>query len=257
MSRHVRLLLYEYAAGELSPPEARACEEHIAACAACREELRALREALALIPRRQTPPAEERGEEFWRAFAAGVEERLPAPARRPFAGMPEKIAAFFHDNRVPLLAGSGALGLAAIAALFFLGPRTANGPAPVADARAAGDTTAVLLHDYLRKSRVLLIGVENARAEEGIPLDFALERRQSRALVSEARFLRAQPLDARSARLVGELEKIMIQLANTDERHDAGGVAIVRTGIRQNNLLFKIRMTESVLDAGSAERRSP
>ncbi|HUI11531.1 MAG TPA: zf-HC2 domain-containing protein [Bacteroidota bacterium] len=257
MSRHVRLQLYEYAAGELSPPEARQCEEHLALCAACREELREMQEALALIPRRATPPSEERDKGFWRSFAARVEERLPATARPPaFRGVPERIASFVHASRVPLLAGSGALALAAIAAIILLGPHAETVPSPVAEA-PAGDSAAVMLHDYLRRSQVLLIGVENARAEEGAPLDFDLERRQSRALVSEARVLREQPLDARSARLVGDLQKIMIQLANTDRRHDAAGVAIVRSGIRQNNLLFKIRMTESVLDAGFAERRSP
>jgi len=203
------------------------------------------------------PPSDERDAEFWNAFAGAVEDRLrTAPRRRLLADIPARIAAFVHDNRRPLLAGSGALALAALAALFVVRPSPESAAPPLAAVPAA-DTADAKLHDYLRKSRVLLIGVENSRPDEGAPVDLSLERRQSRALVSEARFLRGQPLDARSARLVGEVEKVMIQLANTDERHDAGGMEIVRSGIRRNNLLFKIRMTESVLDAGAAERTTP
>jgi len=257
MSRHVRLMLYDYVAGDLTTEEARACEEHLAGCPSCSDDLRGIREALRLLAPPADSAAEERGEEFWDTFADAVEGHLGTPPRRQImADLPARIAAFTHDNRRPLLAGTGALALAAVAAFLFLRPG-AEPAVPRLAAATATDTAAVKLHDYLRKSKVLLIGVENARREEGVPFDFAIERRQSRALVSEARFLRAQPLDARSARLVGEIEKIMIQLANTDERHDAGGVAIVRSGIRQNNLLFRIRMTESVLDAGAAERRSP
>jgi len=257
MSRHVRSLLCAYAAGELGEDDARRCAEHCAQCASCSGDLREIREALEVLAPPAVSPSEERDEEFWRAFAAGVEERLPAPRRRPiFAGIAAGIGTFIQANSRPLLAGSGVLALGALAAALLLRPVPPAGTItpPVA---AATDTASVKLHDYLRKSKVLLIGVENARAEGGDPVDLSLERRQSRALVREARFLKGQPLDARSARLVGELEKIMIQLANSDKRHDAGGVEIVRSGIRQNNLLFKIRMTESVLDAGTAERNAP
>ncbi|HTO94835.1 MAG TPA: hypothetical protein VMM80_10665, partial [Bacteroidota bacterium] len=193
----------------------------------------------------------ERNEEYWRAFGDAVGERIRVPVRRRFlADAPAKVASFVHDNRRPLLAGSGVLALAALAALLVVKPPVAP---PIAAVTVA-DTAAIQLHDYLRKSKVLLIGVENTRPAGGSRLDLSLERHQSRALVSEARSLRRQPLDARSARLVGELEKIMIQLANTDERHYDAGIEIVRSGIRQNNLLFRIRMTESVLDAGAAER---
>jgi len=254
MSRHVRHLLDEYAAGELTPEAARSCDEHIAGCPSCRADLREIREARAVLHRGLTLPSEERDEEFWRAFASSVEARLGTPARRnPFADAAARMAAFIHANRRPLLAGSGALAAAALAAFFWL-----RIPAPGEPALAGGtgiaDTAAAKLHDYLQRSKVLLIGVENARSAGGAPPDLSLERRQSRALVTEARLLRGEPLDARSARLVRELEKIMIQLSNTDERRD---VEIVRTGVRQNNLLFKIRMTESVLESGSAERTIP
>jgi hypothetical protein len=72
--------------------------------------------------------------------------------------------------------------------------------------------------------------------------------------VHEARYLRNQPLDARSAELVGDLEKIMIELANLEEEHDLPNVELIRTGIRRENLLFKIRMAENLLEAGVIER---
>ena len=64
MSRHIRALLYEYAAGELTADEARSCEEHLAGCPSCRNDLRKIREALALVSPPGVPPSAERDEKF-------------------------------------------------------------------------------------------------------------------------------------------------------------------------------------------------
>ena len=61
-------------------------------------------------------------------------------------------------------------------------------------------------------------------------------------------------MEARSARLIGDLEKILIELANIEEDQDIPNVEMIRSGIRRENLLFKIRMTESYIQAGIQER---
>ena len=108
----------------------------------------------------------------------------------------------------------------------------------------------------MKKSRVLLVGVSNMRTDGESPIDLSIERRQSRELVHVSRDLKTHALDARSAKLVGDLEKILIELANSDEKHDVPDVEIIRSGIRHNNLLFKIRMTESALASATYERNT-
>ncbi len=260
MSSHVRDRLFDYVRGDISAEESAIVLEHVAHCTPCRDDLRMIREAVDILPAREHPPSEEQDDQFWASFPALVEERIRA-GRRPgnsvVAEAADRFASFIHFNGLQLLAGSGALAAAALA-FVLLRPAPVTAPAepeassPVMRLEPAG----VQLHDYLRKSRVLLVGVSNLRTEGGEAFDLSVERRESRALVHEARDLRRQALDPRSARLVGDLEKIMIALANSDERHDAPDVEIIRSGIRHNNLLFKIRMTESALAAANDERNA-
>lgn len=261
MKRHVGNLLYEYAMGELGEADRARVESHLAECRACAAGLQHVRSAIMILRKPATPPSGERTPAFWTAFPNAVESRILAEQRqRPSRGwaLRDHIASFVTFNRAPLLAGAGATALVAAAVLLFW-PR----PAPVRepDTLAAIDATLAVrdepaqrMNDYLKKSKILLIGIANMNTDEGHPLDLSVERRQSRALVHEARYLRRQPMDARSARLIGDLEKILIELANNEEHQDVPNVEMIRTGIRRENLLFKIRMAESVLDSGEKEK---
>jgi hypothetical protein len=260
VSAHVRDILFDYLSGELPKEETASLEEHLSHCAGCREDLRILREAIDILPGAGTLPSEERDEQFWMSFPARVEERIRGGRRTRtsrIADAADRITSFLHFNGTPLVAGSGALALIALAVLLF---RPAPLPEHPASAEAYAPITTerdeVKLHNYLKKSRVLLIGVSNIRTGGESPIDLSVERRESRKLVHEARDLNRHVLDARSAKLVGDLEKILIELANSDERHDIPDVEIIRSGIRHNNLLFKIRMTESALDAATLERNT-
>ena len=109
---------------------------------------------------------------------------------------------------------------------------------------------------YLRKSKILLVGLSNMKTDAGHPLDLSAEREASRSLIKEARYLQTQDIDRRSARLISALNKILIELANLEEHNDIPGVEIIRGGINQENLLFKIRMAEAMNDstAGNTNR---
>jgi hypothetical protein len=259
VSAHVRNLLFDYVTGEIPREETAQLEEHLAHCPACAEDLRKLREAVDILPRRATPPSEERDEQFWMTFPTLVEERINARSSSRtslVADAADRITSFIHFNRAYLLSGSGALAAIAIAVLL-LWPAPEAGPPPaetLAPSAVRLEPQEVKLHDYLKKSRVLLVGVSNIRTDGESPIDLSVERRQSRELIHESRDLKRHVLDARSAKLVGDLEKILIELANSDEKNDVPDVEIIRSGIRHNNLLFKIRMTESALAAATYER---
>jgi hypothetical protein len=263
VSAHVRERLFDYLKGDTLAEEAGSVEEHLSRCAACREDLRMLREAVGLLPRRGKLPSDERDEEFWASFPSTVEERI-AMAKKSrtsvFAAAADRISSFVHFNRTPLLAGSGALAAIALAVLLLMRPAPVTAPAVPGNSPQTGteagnpDPAGTQLHDYLKKSRVLLVGVSNMRTGGDNTFDLSVERRESRELVHEARDLKRQPLDPRSAKLVGDLEKILIELANSDRTQDVPDVEIIRSGIRDHNLLFKIRMTESALAEAAFER---
>jgi hypothetical protein len=105
------------------------------------------------------------------------------------------------------------------------------------------------MSQYLRKSKALLIGIANLKTDEAQPLDLSVERRASRELVREARYLKQRPLDPRVDDLVNSMNRILIEMANISRDKQIPNVEIVRSGIRQENLLFKIRMAEAVYDS--------
>jgi hypothetical protein len=251
--------LYEYACGDLSERDREEIEEHLAVCQACTADLDVIRAAIAMLPRPARAPSEQRDQAFWAGFASRVEREISARSRRSLLGtLHDHIVSFVTFNQTPLLAGTGTLAVIALA-VVLLWPHSAPAPAPSKTEEALlpaviREPAAQRMNQYLKRSKILLVGLSNLKTEGVDPVDLTMERRQSRELVHEARYLQQQPLDARSAKLVGDLEKILIELANIGEERHMPNVEIIRTGIRRENLLFKIRMTESLLEAGATER---
>lgn len=158
--------------------------------------------------------------------------------------------------RAPALVAVGGAVAVALAAVIFWKPPHASEPVVPAVTESAPDqtnATRVRMEQYLRKSKVLLIGLTNADPGESSSIDLSAERQASRQLMHEARYLETQPIDPRSARLIDALDKILIELANMKEHENLPDVEVIRTGIHHENLLFKIRMAESIYDtAGTA-----
>jgi hypothetical protein len=262
MSAHVKELLYDVATGDASPDDVERVRTHAAVCRSCAADLEAIRDVVAAFPRPATVPSDARDGAFWTALANEVDGRLLSPAPRSLPAILRDAAdGFVSANRGRLLAGAGTLALAT-ALLLFLWRDT---PVPVRSPQAAeslpantvtavpAEDASLRMNDYLKRSRVLLVGITNMKTD-GPEVDLSAERKQSRALIHEARYLRTKRLDARSAKLIGDLERILIELANVEERDDLPDVELIRTGIRRENLLFKIRITENLMLAGSTER---
>jgi len=258
--RKIRLSLYDYARGEVDETMRGLVSLHLAECDRCRGELEELQSVIAITGRARRSPSGERGEEFWREFPFAIEEKLAQPqaAKRNLADM-------FRDFMRPLFvyrrrsAGFLAAGLAlGVIAGIMLTQKPDSPPLQevaqnVARPEATPASTAPVLEvdrmqRYFRKSRMLLVGIENMKTAADGQVDFAVERHASRELLQEARYFKYQPLDSRSAKLIGDLEKILIELATIKEETGLPNVEILRGGIQQENLLFKIRMAEAIYD---------
>jgi hypothetical protein len=264
MNIHVTRLLYEYVEGKLGEKERKAVEEHLLCCGTCAEDLRIIRASRSLIRGNDVPPSSTRDDAFWTAFLNEVDSRIASGQARPEpVGNRIKISlsVYLATNRKVLLAGCGMLAAAAIAVAVLLpGPQessTVSSSNEGFQSTVVPGPTAHLMNDYLRRSKILLVGLSNhgeGRGKAG--MDLALERGRSRQLVNVARYLKRQPLDIRSAKLIDDLERIQIELANLDTRRASSDVEPIIAGIRQENLLFKIRMTEMLMTARVNERGS-
>lgn len=281
MNQHqtIRLMLYEYLRDELSADDRSTVDAHVADCTGCAAELEQMRAMLALMPSPTVEASEERSEQFWNQFASDVMDKTGSHTQARPGRFAEAIAwiedlVTLHPRYAYTVSGALALVLVMFGFWTF---RTSEqhdmalkGNAvplehhitPVSSDEAGEQQLGVRperVSDYFRKSKMLLVGLANLKTDQNEPLDLSAERRVSRNLIREARYLRRQPIDPQSRQVMNDVEKILIEVANTGERHDAPNVEIVRSGIHQENLLFKIRMAEAMYDSArfiyASERR--
>lgn len=246
----IQKLLYEYLSGELNVRDKELVAAHLALCARCSAELKRLKEALETLDRSAVEASETRPPEFWSDFAAGVERRIQRQkaSKQSSAKWLEAVEEFFVFRR-PLAIS---LGSAVVVVFLAVGiwSMLADRQHPTKETAGVAESDSIRkeMSRYFRKSKTLLVGITNMKIPEHEPVDFSAERRASQELVHQARYLKNQPIDVRSARLIEDMEKILIELANLKENNNLPNVEIVRAGIHQENLLFKIRMAETQYD---------
>ena len=256
----VQVILYEYICGELSASDRTMVELHLAACPSCAREIEELKDLVHLMRPVGPAPSDQRSQKFWDQLSLRIEQEIRSTPRAVRETSPlrwyEELFSYLSLRRRPLVAMGSAVATLAVAAVLWavLSPRlplasqvpTAENPAtpvPVQTARYNPE-----VGDYLRRSKILLIGLSNMRLDDRQPIDLSTEQEVSRQLIHQARSLKQQPLDLSSAQLIEDVQKVLIDLANMKNRNDVPGVEIIRSGIHQENLLFKIRMAEARFD---------
>ena len=275
MTRHrrVRLLLYDYVRRGLDAADTRMVDRHLGECPECRLESESLRELMKAVPGSSRRPSDDLADSYWTGFANEVMGRIDAaPAKRPgiaarLLGRPEGGGPLAGSRGRRSPAGFGVATVAvAFALVWFLSPGTivpprTGDPARQADGIVSDGAPGVVspldrgpdslgefdrrLSDYFRKSKTLLVGVSNVDPSGGDGPGLDAERRVSRSLLREARYLRTGPVDPGASRLLDDLDRILIGLANRGNASAGPDLETIRGGIRGGNLLFKLRMQET------------
>ncbi len=250
----IRQQLYEYMRGELPHKEQESIDAHLDRCAACRGELEELRSAMMTVPPQQVRASDQRAEAYWQSFAARVESRIAETRQKPSSlkNLAPRLRELWFLRPRMAAALSGAMAVVLIAAGLWLasGNRQNAGTQNNAGAVVVPARTNEAVEEYLSSSRMLLVGITNMEPNAGEPIDFGVEKNAARALVRQARMLSPEGVDERSQELIRELSRILIELANMEESADIPEVEMIRTGVRQQNLLFKIRMAEERVGQG-------
>ena len=251
---HIQALLYEYLRGDLNPIDHKKVEDHLAECQHCASEAMSLIAMIKTIDREIKAPSEEQSPEFWNNFVLRVEDKLREEQhaeKRPTSSIWDKLESLFIFRRRIIAAACGSLAIVLLIVVilkWYTPPQHEEQREQIAQQPLQSDTTSERMSKYFRKSKVLLVGITNMKTDEHYPLDLTAERRASRELIHEARYLKSQPLDIRSAKLIDDMEKILIELANLEEQNDLPNVDIIRGGIHSENLLFKVRRAEAMYD---------
>lgn len=267
MSKHsnIRNLLYDYATATLSDDGRRSVEQHLSSCKQCADDLKEIQQAIALLPQPAKAPSDARDEMFWSHLAMNVEREIRQKQAKPnwFVEIVEGIRSFFTLRPTYAYTIGGSLAILLLAVVVFRWQPTESDH--IAEVQIVPNDSTMMLADlqksqarvshYFRKSRTLLVGLANMRTDDAAHFDLSAEKSKARALIREAGFVRMQPINNRTERLVNDLERILIELANLEETNDIPNVEMIRSGIHQENLLFKIRMAEAAFDTSRRAAR--
>ena len=230
--------LIEFAGGDA--PGAREVESHLAECAACRERLDAVKRVVAAACAMEVPEPDAGYEaRMWQRVSTSLEPG------RSWSGWREWIS-------MPRLAFAGAIGVLVIAA-FLAGrysPRPANVPMAAVTPQVKERILLVAVGDHLDRAQSILIEISNAEPGAGSTKTVNISREQKRAedLLEANRLYRqtAQRTgDAPVADLLGELEPLLVELANSPSEIPASDMAALRKRIEARGLLLKVRVVSS------------
>ena len=199
--------------------------QHLAGCNECRSNFESLRDLLDSV---RNYPVPERGPSYGHDVWARLAPHLP-PRNQRFR--------WVHWWTIaPALA-------VLLAVAFFAGilvqQRRQLGISPTTRERIL----LITMSDHLERSQIVLAQLVN-----GVPgdLDWTNERARARDLIAENRLLRQAALhagDASHAALLDQLERVLLDVANSSPEMAPGELDDLRREIESEGLLFKVRIT--------------
>jgi hypothetical protein len=230
--------------------EGGAVDAHLAACADCRGQLLRLRQVLTLVDLDEAPdpgPGFER--DVWARLAPQLAQPRPSWLERIFPVGP----------RWAYVGGIAALVLAAFVAGRVSRELPAEAPDAIPPAAADSDVSRrVLVYavvDHLDRTEMMLVELLNSEPpSEALPVSGASRARE---LVAENRLYRAsasQAGDQAVTDVLGDLERVLIEIANTPDTAAPGALDALRQRITSQGLLFRVRVVHS--EMRERERRT-
>ncbi|MBI4427980.1 MAG: zf-HC2 domain-containing protein [Ignavibacteriales bacterium] len=259
MMRHSRVQqnLYDYLRAELPETKRQKIHAHLQQCDKCMSELKEVQSALHHVRQHSLNPSTARPETYWQLFAGKVESRIEEQkqeAVRPSFG--DFVFSVFGQRSQFAVGFASALGLVLVFFALWRISLTESQESGLADEAAQvekGATQHASLeartYDYLERSKVLLVGLVNFEPEllKSSKVNFTRQKEISKDLLRESRELSASlndPSQLRLKRLIGDLEIILVQIANLESEFDSPGVDIVKGGVERRNILLKINLAE-------------
>ncbi len=236
----------EFLGGEFEAAERERLERHLAGCPACRARYQEIKETLMLAQRRKKP---DPGQAFWDGYWDRLQARIsgesfPSPASIPARPEPRRGFRVFRWVAIP--AAAAALLVAGI----FIGRFGSRLPSPPAGesgdvvqaAELAGRTAL-----YFKRSERILLALVNFQpgSEDVYGLDLPGRKIASEKLAREASALRSDLTAARERRLeklVGDLQRILLQIANLEAADNLAAVDIIKSGVEARDILFQINL---------------
>ena len=244
-------MMVEALYGELNAADQAIFDAHLTSCDACATQYQGLQSTLQIMDQRELPEVHPG---YWAGYWSRLEERLAnSRGNVVIHDFIEKISAKIIPIRPQLLSAAAALML--VVTGVFIGRSTAPAVATTQPAVAQAtmfDEVAVaefnsLLSSYVNKSRMLLMGFDNFD-EEDDPEVFDLNHQQriAKSVVRQGRELlnhRVAMEDQHIRAMVNQIERVLLQLANSDMDDLGLTVQLVQDGMETNSIMLKLTLT--------------
>jgi hypothetical protein len=241
--------LIDYCGGDAAEREA--IEQHLGDCPACRARCQSLQQVLSLAAALPVPePHPSYESRLWHSLRPQLETRNQRGNWREW---------FTVRRLVPMGAMAGMI-LAA-----FLAGRYSPRPGVVVPHGGEGQAESlshapqvrerillVAVGDHLDRAQSILLEISNteAAAEGDAPVDISREQQRAQALLSANRLYRqtaGQTGDAAVASVLGELEPLLAEIANSSGQVPASDLEELRRRIAARGLLLKVRVLGSTV----------
>lgn len=211
-----------------------AAEPHLSDCAECRVRYQALMRVLNSVEAENVPFRSAMYEdEVWNRLA-------------PKLGSRSRWTAWLTPRRwIPVLAA-----IAVLVVGFIAGRYSPRAEQPVASAPSAVRERVLLVAvgDHLQRSKMLLVEIANADPNQKMVI--ADERETAQDLVHANRLYRqtaSSAGDGRILSLLDELERVLVEIAHSPDELRPAQLETLRDQIRNESLIFKIRVAGSKL----------
>ena len=254
--RKMKSLFLESLYGELDMDRKEYLKRHLAGCRECSEEYEKMAKTLMTMSKKAMP---DPGQEFWDGYWDRLELRMKGDGLfEPSAAGAQKRPRI-RFGLFPRWTYGAAVAVAILAMgiligrLFFSRPVILSRPAPIGTpsvlpASSAGDLT-LRTSRYFERSKVILLALVNFDPEKQDVYGLSLSRQKevSTELVKEASALKSDLKNAKERqleKLVGDLEVILMQIANLKSEYDLPTVEIIKAGVENKDVLFKISLNE-------------
>jgi len=241
--------LFAYREGEMKGRDAVAA--HLLECTECRAELERIEEIFQALNTMPVPdPGEEYGTKVWRQIA----DRLPEKQANLWAG-------WIAPRRLMALSAA----VAALLVLAFWAGRISKPKSrgdEIVDAGKVHERVLVVaVGEHLGKSEMVLMELSNAQpARNGMKLiNISAEQKRAENLVEENRLYRQTALsggDNAMASTLDELERILLDVANSPEEVTPAQFESIRNRIAERGILLKVRVVRQELRTETERRKT-
>jgi hypothetical protein len=236
---------------ELTHTEEKIFMEHINSCSSCRLKFQELKETLTELKKYQRP---EPDEDFMNSFWRTLQPKLAVNGntqKNPWA----KLIYFFRSDfrwKYQLAGGIAILVIGLFIGKYFLAERGDNNQAVTSNKSelAVSETKADLdAAKYIERSKILLLGIVNfdPSKDDAETINLPHIKNISKQLASEAPALKAdlnEPSQQQLKRLVSNLQLILLQIANLEEKNNLDGIELIKEGVNSQNIFLKINIQQ-------------